>query len=69
MKLRPIDFYELVYPFGREAVDRIVYEFTDEHPGAYKLAVARWFTTLAAHVEAWMARWRGAAAPIVRPLP
>jgi magnesium-protoporphyrin IX monomethyl ester (oxidative) cyclase len=63
LKLRPIDYYEFVYPFGREALDRIAYEFTDEHPGAYKLAVARWFTTVDAQVVAWMRRWREGPQP------
>jgi ribosomal peptide maturation radical SAM protein 1 len=61
LKLRPLEFYELVYPFPAEALMQLAYFFTDENVFAsYTIAVGEWITRLRGCVQAWRDRWNNA---------
>lgn len=58
LKLRPIDFYELVYPFPADELADLAYFFTDENPNPeYAANADRWIDRLRAPVHVWRARW------------
>jgi len=70
LKLRPMDFYELVYPFPKESLKDLAYFFTDETPDPpYAVATSRWIERLRAAVDPWRSLWdsaKHADAPILR---
>jgi magnesium-protoporphyrin IX monomethyl ester (oxidative) cyclase len=58
LKLAPVAFYELVYPFPREALTDLAYYFVDETADPpYSAAVRRWFDRLHTLVERWRELW------------
>ena len=58
LKLRPIDFYQLVYPFPAGELADLAYFFTDDNPNpAYAETANRWIDRLRAPIHAWRARW------------
>jgi len=59
LTLRPLKFYELVYPFGADSLARMAYFFTDENVFApYALAVGTWINRLRKPVSSWRDRWK-----------
>ena len=58
LRLRPLDFYSLVYPFPDEELDEIAYFWADhEFSNTYLFNVARWQRKIEAAVMYWRARW------------
>ena len=58
LKLVPLDFYSLVYPFPPEAIANIAYEFTDENLEAeYLQALVHWIDPVQEKVRAWQHAW------------
>jgi len=58
LKLVPLDFYSLVFPFPPEAIANIAYEFTDENLQAdYLQALVHWFDPVQEKVRAWQHFW------------
>lgn len=58
LDLRPYDFYELVYPFSREAVADLAWYFMDHNYGAqYFGDMVRWIGKVRQEVELWRKRW------------
>jgi ribosomal peptide maturation radical SAM protein 1 len=60
LELRPIDYYEMVYPFPQESIGNIAYDFMDHNLGAdYMVALAEWIDRVTARVEEWRRRQSG----------
>jgi len=58
LDLHPFDFYELTYPFGKEASVNIAHYFLDHNGEAdYLLNLIKWLGKLRKCVEVWRARW------------
>lgn len=58
LKLRPCDFYEMVYPFPEEDLANLAYFFTDQNfENAYVATTARWIRKLETLTEHWNVRW------------
>ena len=58
LDLVPVDYYELIYPFGRESLMNLAYYFTDENFGAdYINSATKWIGDLRAKVGQWQAIW------------
>ncbi len=58
LDLHPYDFYELTYPFGKEAAANIAYYFMDYNAKAdYVLNLAEWLDKVKKCVELWRSRW------------
>jgi ribosomal peptide maturation radical SAM protein 1 len=58
LDLEPYDFYELVFPFPREALGNLAYYFMDHNPHAeYLAALLRWLDGLRSTVARWKERW------------
>jgi magnesium-protoporphyrin IX monomethyl ester (oxidative) cyclase len=67
LELRPYDFYELVFPFPREALANLAYYFMDHALEAeYVTAALRWMDRLREAVERWQRRWAAEAPPVLR---
>ncbi len=57
LDLHPIDYYEMVYPFPKESVENIAYDFMDHNVGAdYIAALAGGIDRVRAHIEEWQRR-------------
>lgn len=64
LELEPYDFYELVFPFPRQALENLAYYFMDYAADAeYLTAVLRWLSRLEAAVERWRDAWSGDRVP------
>ena len=60
LDLEPLDYYEMVYPFDREAIGNVAYDFADRNLDAdYLQALARWIDPVQEQVRHWQRRWRG----------
>lgn len=58
LKLRPLDFYPLIYPFAADDLSNLAYYFRDENVEApYFTATVRWIDQLRTKVGEWRARW------------
>jgi ribosomal peptide maturation radical SAM protein 1 len=58
LKLRPSDFYRMIYPFAPEDLENLAYFFRDEDfKAAYITNTARWLGPLREKVAHWQARW------------
>ncbi|MET0399228.1 MAG: RiPP maturation radical SAM C-methyltransferase [Longimicrobiaceae bacterium] len=67
LDLHPLDWYELTYPFPREALANLAYYFSDHNYAApYALNAARMVTRLREKVERWKSLWQGGARPQLR---
>jgi magnesium-protoporphyrin IX monomethyl ester (oxidative) cyclase len=56
--LRPVDFYELVYPFSRASLENLAYFFRDYNFDAeYFVVMVEWFARVRAQVDLWKKRW------------
>jgi ribosomal peptide maturation radical SAM protein 1 len=57
LDLKPLDYYEMVYPFPKEAIDNLAYDFTDHNFGAdYMLALSKWIDRVKEKVQYWQRR-------------
>jgi ribosomal peptide maturation radical SAM protein 1 len=60
LDLAPYEFYNAIYPFAAEALQKIAYYFEDRNYDAVYLArLTAWQDRLAAAVERWAQRWHG----------
>ncbi len=60
LDLHPLDYYEMVYPFGPEAIANIAYDFEDHNFDApYRQALARWMGRIQDRIRYWQRRWNG----------
>jgi ribosomal peptide maturation radical SAM protein 1 len=58
LRLRPCDFYAMVYPFSRQDLDDMAYFFVDEQLDAeYARHTAKWIARLRERIDAWRGRW------------
>jgi ribosomal peptide maturation radical SAM protein 1 len=58
LDLRPVDYYELTYPFNGDALARMAYYFVDYNFDAEYLHVkARWISPIREKINDWLARW------------
>jgi ribosomal peptide maturation radical SAM protein 1 len=62
LELRPMDFYELVYPWPAEDLAQLAYFFTDESYAPYMLHAAEWLQPVSDLVENWRRVWHTAGA-------
>ena len=67
LDLRPMRFYELIYPFSPEALRDLAYYFYDATPDPeYKRTCERYLPRLRALVLHWQQRWRAGQPPGLR---
>lgn len=70
LSLKPLDFYELVYPFPEESLAQMAYFFSDDNVLApYALSAATWVKKLRERVQVWRDLWFGESAgarPVLR---
>ena len=67
LNLRPLDWYELTYPFPAESLPDLAYYFSDHNYAAkYAMNAARMVGRLREKVNRWHALWRGGARPELR---
>jgi magnesium-protoporphyrin IX monomethyl ester (oxidative) cyclase len=58
LDLHPVEYYELIYPFGEESLSNLAYYFTDRNLRAkYFLAAAKWMGKLRAKFDVWWKLW------------
>jgi ribosomal peptide maturation radical SAM protein 1 len=59
LKLRPSDFYSMIYPFPPEDLENLAYFFRDEDfRAAYLTSTARWLGKLRERIGQWHLRWK-----------
>lgn len=64
LKLRPLDYYRLTYPFPEESLARMAYFFTDTNFSApYIQAMLKWLGRIREKTGSWLARWNDGALP------
>ena len=57
LKLRPLDYYALTYPFDKQSLSNLAYYFGDINFGAaYVVTMAKWINKLKEKVSLWVAR-------------
>jgi ribosomal peptide maturation radical SAM protein 1 len=69
LDLHPYDYYELVYPFSKEALANLAYYFMDHNFGAeYFVTMVKYLDSVREEVELWRSRWHDdpAAPPELR---
>jgi magnesium-protoporphyrin IX monomethyl ester (oxidative) cyclase len=69
LRLEPLDYYKLIYPFPEESLGSLAYYFQDRNIEAdYMQLVGVWLPELRTPVEEWVARWSNpdAAPPQLR---
>ncbi len=58
LKLRPSDFYAMIYPFPSEDLEQLAYFFRDaEFQSPYQMSTARWLGKLRERIAQWQALW------------
>jgi magnesium-protoporphyrin IX monomethyl ester (oxidative) cyclase len=58
LDLRPYDFYNLVYPFSKESIQRLAFYFTDNNYEAdYFIGMMTWLKQMNTEVGKWRERW------------
>lgn len=58
LDLRPLDFYEMTYPFDSAALANLAYYFSDINLRArYLLAMLKWLSKIRAKFDMWWERW------------
>lgn len=62
LKLRPMAYYRLIYPFGEAGLENFAYFFADERLAPYQLAAIKWLEPLNEMARQWTARWQDAGA-------
>jgi magnesium-protoporphyrin IX monomethyl ester (oxidative) cyclase len=64
LKLRPSDFYAMIYPFPSEDLENLAYFFRDaDFQSPYLISTARWLGKLRERVAQWQALWAGDVKP------
>jgi hypothetical protein len=64
LDLVPLDFYQLIYPFPSEVLERMAYYFRDRDDSQdYFRALGEWLPALRAGVGAWNDRWSSTEPP------
>jgi hypothetical protein len=60
LDLRPVDYYELTYPFNRDSLAKMAYYFIDYNFNAeYICVTAKWIGSIREKINAWHERWYG----------
>jgi len=58
LKLKPYDFYSMVYPFPEQDLENLAYFFADQnHDSAYINSTVKWIGKLETLIEGWNAKW------------
>jgi magnesium-protoporphyrin IX monomethyl ester (oxidative) cyclase len=58
LDLHPVDYYELIYPFGKESLANLAYYFTDHNINArYFTTMLKWIDKIKEQVNYWSTRW------------
>lgn len=58
LKLKPSEFYSMIYPFDADELENLAYFFADQNYNAdYIQAAARWLGKMRERVEYWKTRW------------
>lgn len=55
LRLRPQEFYGLIYPFDADSVEKLAYHFVDDN--ADLVSVDRWLDRLNEQIDYWRTRW------------
>lgn len=67
LKLKPLDYYHLTYPFQKESLENFAYYFADQNYEAkYIQDAILWVDKLAAQVAVWGKKWTGRIEDIPR---
>jgi magnesium-protoporphyrin IX monomethyl ester (oxidative) cyclase len=62
LDLHPMDFYELIFPYADDDIERLAYYFADHSLSPYMLTAAKWIRPVTELVERWRQLWAGDAA-------
>jgi ribosomal peptide maturation radical SAM protein 1 len=58
LDLHPVDYYELIYPFPKDAIANLAYYFSDHNFSAkYFLTMAKWLGKIRKKFDEWNALW------------
>ncbi len=57
LRLVPHKFYDFIYPFSKEAVSKMAYNFIDYGAGHYKKALNKWIDKLIERFNFWKSLW------------
>jgi ribosomal peptide maturation radical SAM protein 1 len=59
LDLRPLDYYELTYPYNPQELRELAYYFRDQNLSAdYFIDMARWIDRVQRRTDEWASRWR-----------
>jgi ribosomal peptide maturation radical SAM protein 1 len=59
LELEPVDFCELVYPFGKQSLTNLAYYFTDTNLRAkYFLTMVKWLGKVREKFNVWKSSWK-----------
>jgi ribosomal peptide maturation radical SAM protein 1 len=61
LDLKPMDFYSLIYPFGKDDLADLAYFFQDHKISPYQVNAAVWLDRLSDCVEQWREEWNNDA--------
>jgi magnesium-protoporphyrin IX monomethyl ester (oxidative) cyclase len=60
LDLYPVDYYEMIYPFPKEALGNLAYYFSDHNFSAkYFMTMAKWLGKVRKKFDDWSALWAG----------
>ena len=58
LDLHPLHYYQFIYPFPKETLDRMAYYFQDFNANApYMQMMVKWIDKLKEQVKVWLGRW------------
>ncbi|MGB7922910.1 MAG: RiPP maturation radical SAM C-methyltransferase [Pyrinomonadaceae bacterium] len=58
LDLRPMDFYEMIFPFSKESLENLAYYFADQNFRAeYMTTMVKWVGPIREQVEKWTSLW------------
>lgn len=58
LDLKPLDFYNMTYPFSAESLANLAYYFNDQNIGAeYNITMIKWIGKIREKFNAWATRW------------
>jgi ribosomal peptide maturation radical SAM protein 1 len=64
LRLRPLDYYSLIYPFPEDALGNMAYYFADTNTEAeYARAVSKWIGKIREKIDRWTTAWRNGPVP------
>ena len=59
LKLKPYDFYSMIYPFDDASLSEMAYFFEDQNYSAeYIQLAAKWLKKLQSRIDQWLALWK-----------